>query len=76
MTVEERLKAIIVAVLGGPRGDPDPHHCLAAAHAILALQEIGYGTPDEDRTDILRNLGSGNIHDIDFMAVAARDGAI
>ncbi len=73
LTVEKRLHSMITGLLGGPRGDPDPHHMLAAAHAVLLLEQVG--APHED-DDTLDTLGGQNLYNMNFLALAQRDEAI
>ncbi len=46
--VEKHLRAIVQECLGGPRGDPDESHLLAAAHAVVALQLMGFSVKADD----------------------------
>lgn len=68
MTVETRLRAIVQRCLGGPGGDPDRHHMIAAAHAFLALRQLGLSTSEDDE-DFLRN----NNWEMDFIDLAERN---
>lgn len=78
-SVENRLKSMIIGLLGGPRGDPDKHHMLAAAHCVLLLKELGFSYDEEHTIDHLSNNDEddegGNIHEFDFME-AARKGTV
>lgn len=69
MTAERRLRRMITGLLGGPRGDPDPHHRLAAAHACLLLRELGHGPHEE----VERELRSG---EVDYVDLAERDAVL
>lgn len=71
LTVKKRLETIIVRSLGGPRGDPDRHHMLAAAHAFLLSKQLGFET-DKDMEDNLRR----NNWELDFIDLAERDVAL
>lgn len=73
MTVEQRLRSIITGLLGGPRGDPDAHHMLGAAKAVLLLEQNGTPYGDGDTVD---ELSGKNIHGLDFMALAREDAAL
>lgn len=62
MTVEGRLKRIMVGLLGGPVGDPDPTAVLAAAHAWLLLRERG--VVDAETEKDLRDFGGTDYIDL------------
>jgi hypothetical protein len=67
MSMEARLRSIVRGCLGGPRGDPDEHHMLAAAHALLLLK--GLGEVDLETEEFLRT----NSWELDFLDLAERD---
>lgn len=46
LSPEERIHSMITGLLGGPGGDPDPHHQLAAAHCVLLLEQLGLRPAD------------------------------
>ncbi len=68
---------MITGLLGGPTGDPDKHHMLAAAHCCLLLEQIGspYRPKDSD-DDTLGFLAGENIFEVDFMRLAREDASI
>lgn len=63
----ERLQAIVTECLGGPKGDPDSSHRLAAAHACILLRELG--CPLEATEAELRN---DELYECDFIDQAER----
>jgi hypothetical protein len=81
--VEKTLSKVITDALGGPGGDPDFHHHIAAAGAFKALKLLGMSLrsqriPDYEESvrRTLRNLppedpdedqNDGNIWKIDFL---------
>jgi hypothetical protein len=73
LSVEQRLRSTITALLGGPRGDPDLHHMLAAAHCILLLEQIGkpYGNDNA-----IESLSGKNLYEMDFLELAREDAAL
>lgn len=73
LSVPQRLKSIVTRLLGGPGGDPDPHHCLAAAHTVLLAGQLGY--PDLFEEEIVRDLRAG-LGDVDYIDLAERDALI
>lgn len=72
MSSRQRLEAIIRETLGGPRGDPDQHHWIAAAHAYLLLRESG----EPADADLESDLRQGNPWEEDFIDLAERDAAL
>ena len=76
LTVEQRLKSMITGLLGGPRGDPDMHHMLAAAHVVLLLEEIGKPYKVKKDDDTIACLGGENIYDMNFLELAQADAAV
>ncbi len=75
LSVEQRLRSIIRVCLGDPRGDPDRHHMLAAAHCMILLDEMGFEKLDEDseRTEQMRGK---NLWEVDFIEAARSDEAL
>jgi hypothetical protein len=79
LSVRKRIESMVVGLLGGPRGDPDEHHMLAAAHCVLLLRELGFSYDDKETLDHLSNVSPsstslcGNIYDFDFMEAAKKD---
>lgn len=75
--VEKLLNGIITKSLGGPGGDPDHCHYLAAARAFVALKLLKLHVEDEENVRCgLRNLPykpgtrdeeGGNVHKWDFL---------
>jgi len=63
MTDEERemvkdgLESIVTECLGGPGGDPDHCHKLAAAYAIVMQERLGFEVGDEDNREWLVKEG-------------------
>ena len=77
MTIEDRLRCLIRTLLGDPAGDPDRHHMLGAAHAILLMEQLGITYGDDDIFDRLSNKkGYENVHQIDFIDAARKDGHV
>lgn len=76
MSTQEHLISIISTCLGGPRGDPDMHHQLAAAHAYIALRD---NPSHENKTiEYLKRLEAENSlrinpWNIDFVDLAERN---
>jgi hypothetical protein len=80
--VGEVLTRVITEALGGPRGDPDFHHHMAAAGAFRALKMLGLPfvntyaeNYEESLRRTLRNITvggtgddpGGNIYETDFL---------
>jgi hypothetical protein len=64
-----QLGLIIRGLLGGPRGDPDEHHLLAAARVWVLARQLGYtevANADLER-DLRNNSGT------DFIDLAERN---
>lgn len=40
--IANMLESTITECLGGPGGDPDPHHCQAAMNCVVLLEAMGY----------------------------------
>jgi hypothetical protein len=70
LTVEKRLKTMVTTLLGGPRGDPDAHHHLAAAHTVLLMDQLGIQYDDAE--DLKRDLSGNNIYEADFLDMARK----
>jgi hypothetical protein len=67
----EVLNRIIIDSLGGPGGEPDQHHHLAAAGAYRALKLLGLAVRDE--ATLVKTLSDatgpeGNLYSTDFLA--------
>ena len=73
LSLEQRLRSMITGLLGGPGGDPDKHHMLAAAHCVLLLEQIGKPYKDDET---LSHLKGESIHRVDFLELAKEDAAL
>lgn len=71
MSTNARFRSIVRGCLGSPRGDPDEHHMLAAAHAFLGLRDLGEEMPG-DTESYLRD----NTWGVDFIDLAERDATL
>lgn len=71
LTPEDRIHSMIMGLLGGPGGGPDPHHKLAAAHCVLLLKDLGLRPADEEDVASLAEDSDG-----DYIAMALADGSV
>lgn len=69
LTPKARIESMITGLLGAPRGDPDPHHKLAAAHCCLLLEQLGH----EPDPEVVRDLSSD---DRDYIQLAREDACL
>lgn len=76
LTVEQRLKSMITGLLGGPRGDPDMHHMLAAAHVVILLETIGKPYKGAKDDDTITTLSGENLYEMNFLELARADAAL
>ena len=66
------LRTLITQVLGGPGGDPDEHHNLAAGHAAVVLELLGFPLREESDKVSLQVLRGDNLYKVDFIEEARR----
>ena len=70
LSPQQRMARIVTGLLGGPKGDPDEHHCLAAAHVLLLARQLR--TPLEGEVVAEKHLRN-SIYGLDFMDLAERN---